>query len=262
MGRKYNKYKIIVSYTNGDKEEVKLNGINNSSYKETMKLYKDVKDEYINLSSVSTISFLGQTLKGELEAMFTKEVNIKQEQTTEDFIEENINKDVRDTVTEISDRIQLLKTQKESFYSKVMICEKRRDTLLHMVGMLGNKRFTSKENEIQYKIKMLDDIKRNEIERRLAKDNLGDIDKIFTHIESVQSKIKPFCKIRGKFTMKPETFEKQVEKTIRYKTDKERIRYMSQFQSKYDKVVNDPIKKELFFYNNVGEGKKKNKKAI
>ncbi len=70
--RKYESYSIKITYLNGDTEDINYKGINTSSYKDMLKLYKDVKEEYKNESV--TINFVGKTENGELRILFQKEI--------------------------------------------------------------------------------------------------------------------------------------------------------------------------------------------
>jgi hypothetical protein len=73
MSSKYRRYKIIVNYLNGNKEEIEY--INNkpvdtSSYKEMMKVYKEVKEQYISMCT--SIDFIGITEDEQLNIMYSK----------------------------------------------------------------------------------------------------------------------------------------------------------------------------------------------
>ncbi|MGL5765722.1 MAG: hypothetical protein ACRCX8_08780 [Sarcina sp.] len=263
MSKGYSTYHLEVKYLNGDVENLKINGIHKEgNRKETLDFYNDVKEQYINDKNVASIECIGTNPEGKTWVFFTKEVNTVQEQSTEDFIKNNLEKDVRNVVQEIVQRVDLLQTQKEVLFDKIKIAEKKRDTLLHKVGMIKNNKFATKQDEINYRLNMLEEIELNEDERRKIKLNYADINNIIGKVKDIPYSLETFCKDRKAFTMTPEEYEEKVEKVIKYRTDKERIHFMTQFQNKYDRVVNDPIKKELFFYNYVGQGKRKIKKAI
>lgn len=261
--RKYNSYKIIIAYTNGDKEEVKLNGINNNSYKETLTLYKQVKEEYLNSSNIETISFIGQTIDGELGVLFTKELNKKDELTIEEFVNNNLNKSVNETCKEIYYSLELIKAQQEKLSSIVGMYDKKRDIILHMILNSDNNRFSTKEELDEFKINIYDKLKRNEICRREAKDNLAKINGLNSKLKQSNVKLEEIEDIfriylkQKEFNLTSEEYKEKVEKTVKYRTEKERIVLMKKYQYRYKKVVNDPTKKELYFYNKVGEGKRK-----
>ena len=69
--RKYVSYKVVATYSNGDKEEVKYNGIN-SSYKEMLQVYRDFKNTCG--VDVDKIEFTGVTKNGELGIIFESKI--------------------------------------------------------------------------------------------------------------------------------------------------------------------------------------------
>lgn len=108
--------------------------------------------------------------------------------------------------------------------------------------------------------------KENELQRRFAKDNISDINYFNNKLKHEQPRLFQIINNLSKKRDKrgcdketPEDFIKRVELTVTYKNDIERVRLIKQYKNKYDKMKNDAVKKTLYFYNHVGEGKRKGK---
>ena len=145
--KRYQKYQIEVVYTNGDKEVLKLAGINTESYSKMLDVYKSVKDKYKN--EAIAIKFLGITKNNGLEVLFTKE------------FKENINNDLeRDFVEiakEISDKLLLISKKIKHDDTMARMMDKKRDVMLHRL-----RNFTGDETD---KINFFNELQDIELKR-------------------------------------------------------------------------------------------------
>lgn len=255
------KYQIIITYINGDEEEVQYKeGINQSSYTQMREFYKnEIKEQYKDDKNVITIEFVGVTEDKELKILWTKEIN----KIVKDDIVEMLGKDPRCLINKAKLIMETLKEQNKYFHDKRDMCEKRRDTLLKELLLSDNVGDIKKQRDLENRVTQK--IKANEKERKAVKAYYSDIQQILREIDvdSIIDVLKPFARERnlhGCDKEKPLEYKDRVEKEVTYKTDKERIRLLKKFKNKFDKNKIDPIRKTILFYNHVGEGKRKKNK--
>ena len=248
--RKYEEYVVKVTYKNGDSEQMQFNGINTSSYKDMLEVYREVKENKSKDVNVSTIDFIGISKDGELKVFFTKAINVKLN------TKEELNKDCRVVVSEILDKVELLKQQKD--YHKMMInkYEKQIDTMIHSIESHHNNIFKSDDVKNNFKIRTFDKIEELSELRRYSKDQIADLDNIMKGIRDAGIHgLKPFTNQRKKYKMNSIEFIKSVEKEVIYQDENEKSAYLYKYQDKYDKYIDDEAHNKLYFYNNVGLGK-------
>lgn len=251
--KKYQEYKIVVTYINGDKEEINYKGINTSNYKDMIKLYSDIKDEYSDKSA--TIEFIGVDNLGELKIFWSKKVEAKEETINTDISIEEI-------LTNIKSNLELLIEKEISAHAKQGMLDKQQDVQLHRIENIDNGIFKSEEQKALEKIKIFNTIHSLRTERRQNKNNISLHTNISNKINKSQlvNDISKILGISEKVTSKKYDYltdekaeEFSIVKRIKFRTEKERISLTSQLQPKYSKVYYEGG--EIICYN-------KSKKAI
>lgn len=256
--RKYDKYEIKITYHNGDMEEVNYtSNIDTSNYKQMLNIYRQTKEEYLNNKDVAIIDFVGISGQGEIGILFTKEVS----KYVEPNMLDDLNRDCRSVVDDIITLFNVLKKQKDYYKEIADECEKRRDTLLHEVLLIKN---DSRKNRELLEHNLIVKQGDNEVRRKFAKNNIKDLislNKKF-NISSTINILKDFSierDLNGYDKESPKEYKDRVEFKVTYKDDIERVRLIKQYKHKYDEMKNDVVNRTLYFYNHVGEGKRKKK---
>ncbi|MGL6184734.1 MAG: hypothetical protein ACRC1T_05080 [Clostridium chrysemydis] len=251
-------YKILITYTNGNKEEVKYDKlINRNSFKEMRDFYnKEVKPQYENDKNIATIEFVGITSDERLKILWTKEVNILT--TEEKYILENRDKDVREIVRNIKNEMECLISMKKYHLHKLSECDRERSSILHEIVASKNKKFEDEEYRM-FKDEIFERQMKNEEQRRLSKHNISELSTMFGElpIERIIGCINKWSRDREDYTETPEEFKDRVKKEFTYKTEKERLHHIKQHQNKYDFVDWYVADKKLVFVGHVGQGKVK-----
>lgn len=248
--KKYQEYKIVVTYINGDKEEINYKGINTSNYKDMIKLYSDIKDEYSDKSA--TIDFVGISTCGELKVFWSKTVEVKEVE------EELINTDtsIEDILTNIKANLELLIEKETIAYAKQGILDKQQDVELHRVENIDNGIFISEEEKTLEKVKVFDSIQNIRKERRLNKNNISLNTNISNKINKKQiindiSSILGISEIANnkkyEYLTDKRAEEFSIVKKVKFRTERERISLTSQLQPKYSKVYYE--NGEILCYN-------------
>ena len=90
MSRKYSTYRIHVVYKGGE-EDIVLNDISSSSYKETLTTYNEIKETLQDKGAIK-IEFQGITKDGEIGILFVKECELIEdtEDTKQLFLKRNL----------------------------------------------------------------------------------------------------------------------------------------------------------------------------
>lgn len=260
MSRKYDEYRIKITYMNGVENITYKSNVDKSDYKEMLKAYKETKTELSHDKNVAAIDFVGVSENGEIGVMWTKEVN---KLIPEDLIDD-LDRDCREITKEITHLLNVLIEQKQYSKDKVDECEKKRDTLLKKVLLMNNSGL-SKEEMMNYKINLIDQQHKNETLRKIAKNNKADLIKLHNQID-IQSIIKQFESfdkprdLKGFDKETPKDYENRVQQEFKYNTEKERISIILKNEQKFDTYKINPKNKTIFFYNHVGEGKRKSKR--
>lgn len=248
-GRKYEKYEVKVEYRDGSIEFIKYNGVNTSNYKDMIKVYNNTKETYENDGNVESISFIGISNTGELNVFWQKRVDIK--------YKEELNIDCRDIVSNIQNEINLLQSQLYHHKSMIKIYEKKEDTLLHMIEFNRNNKYCSEEDEINFKLKMFDAIENVRSMRRYSKDQIADLNNIIYKFKELD--LASFVKHRRIKNITSDEYKNNTELDMYYKNEQEKINVIEEYKNEYDKYIIDESCGLIYFYNNVGEGKIRNK---
>lgn len=129
--RKYDAYKIKITYHNGDTEEVEYNShVDTSNYKEMLEVYRHTKEEYINHKEVAIIDFVGISEQGTIGILFTKEISNYIEPEIIDYM----GRDVRDNINEINFLLSVIPKQKQHFEELLGETIKKRDDIFRVIN--------------------------------------------------------------------------------------------------------------------------------
>ena len=253
--RKYQSYKIKITYNNGDIEDIKFKGANSSSYKEMLEVYKGIKEEHKNDSCI--IDFLGENEEKEVGVLFTKEFNLKA--SSEDLDTKAID------IGEEVERLLSLLVEKKEYHSPIVSAEdKKLDLLLHKLQHIVKYNVVTSSEE---RDKMFYDIGNVRIKREFYKKEKSDSDIyfMFCSIKEMLNNIKKvnnIIKNGGEFDFSEEKLKQYNIITSKvYRSEKERIALMSQWKPKYDKVVINESEKTITAFN-YGYTSNKNKKEV
>lgn len=244
--RKYENYKIIVTYDNGDKEEINYKGINTSSYKDMLNLYNEVKEKYSDRCVV--IDFVGVGENGNLSVFWTKKIENRTEEETNKNEEDNIDsKTSIELLSIIGESLEILKKRKSQCNARLGAIDKEQDIQLHKIESIRYNKFETEEQIIAEKLKIFDALEEIRIKRRYIK-NEGQLLQSFvipSKLESIECRINSSIQKYDKLLKKDDktylSSEKlsdlEVIKKVSYTTEKERLHFMKQLTPKYKKVT-------------------------
>jgi hypothetical protein len=241
--KKYESYEIKITYENGDIENIEYNGVNTSNWREMLRLYNDVKDQYSNKSVL--IEFIGKSNDGELKVIYNK--NLLSNNGNEETKEENKNC-VVDTVKMMIDGFELLtKEHKRMMYREGFI-QKQQDFLLHKIEAFEENNFGAEES-IRIKLELFDQLEELRKERRIMKNEKAILDNFFkldkNCINNVQEKLTTILKHHNKQIEKINSIdlyddnfvEENIVKRIDCNSAKYRDNLIPILSKKYDKVT-------------------------
>ena len=248
-GRKYERYEVKVQYRDGSVEYIRYNGVNTSNYKDMIKVYKDTKETHENDGKVESISFVGISSTGELNVFWQKNIDIPCD---------DINKDCREVVREILDRVELLKSQK-SYHSKMVHkYERQRDIIYHMIENSNNNQFDDLQNEIDYKVDMFNKLNQVAQMRRNSKDHVADLGNIINELSKID--ITGWGNNRKNYTKTSDEYSKRMNVEKYYSNDSEKEKLIKEYRSKYSNYIDDEFNKSIYFYNTVYKNNKNKQK--
>jgi hypothetical protein len=237
MSSKYRRYKIIVNYLNGNKEEIEyINNrpVNTSSYKEMMKVYKEVKEQYISLCT--SIDFVGITEDEQLNIMYSKK-NKQDKDNSENSFE---------LIEQLNDIVNKLKQKSKEAQDLLSLVDKEKSVFEHEYI-----EFVELEDLVdEYKIEKFDEYRGLLLRRRVIKDEAINLKNVKEQLDIIIENTDRLHKRTVGFINKailstesaiaqtvPEDLDKQLVKEYKYKNHGERINLMSQIEHKFDKVV-------------------------
>jgi hypothetical protein len=240
MSRKYEKYSVKVTFLDNSIEEIQYQGVNTSKYKEMLKVYNDVKNQYMEKARL--IEFLGVSEDGQLTVMFKKPI-----------IE--VNKP--SLIDELSNVLNKIENRKRQLNDVVTILDKEINGVNHDIEAIPYKCVGYTKEELNnYKISLVDQILSASIQRRDSKDEFTAFTSLFSSlsINELKSKITR----ADKLLHKEFDLEKQDKKdnihvhTVKYSNEIERDRLVQELSIQYQKVVdigNGTIKYCNFVYS-------------
>lgn len=236
--RKYEKYQIEVVYLNGDKETLKLAGINTNSYTKMIEVYKNVKEKYSD--EAKEIKFLGVTKDDQLEILFTKEFKNK--------INTDLDKDFIDIAHEVAEKFNLLSKKLTHDEKMMSAMDKKIDVILHRLRLFkGNN---------EEKIELFNLLQELEIKRTYYKnqhllekeflDKYKNVDMNFIHIRNIFKSVK-----HKENKLKELTFEVAKEKNVyEEKIVKNKKKDVEAMKKVYNNVYYNEGNNICYGYNN------------
>lgn len=259
-------YHMLITYINGDKEEVNCSNIDKTDFTEMREYYNTiVKEKYKDNNLVYTIDFIGVTQQGKKKSLWKKEINVcNLKAKQEEYIEKNKDRDVREIVQEVIVRLNCLTEMKTYHNNKISECDVERSILLHEIELCKNKFFNSEKEKQDYINNIFEKQFKNETTRRFYKQTSADLKSMFRNlkIEDIIKNIEGWSKQRKAFNATPEEFKDKNKKEVYYKDDFERLSLISKYEKlKYDTVFWNKRRRKLIFIKHVGQGKMKFDKA-
>lgn len=250
-------YRIIITYTGGKQEFEKTeNGILIGNYTEIKQYYLDNKNKYKNNANIMLIEVCGYKNNKRVTTPFTAEFN---NENDKDIIY-MLDKDPRELIKEANKILRALKQQPQYLSNKRDICEKKRDTLLKALLLSDNEEDKIKREQLEREVTKK--IKRNEQERKRIKNYYYDCSDINRDIDlmAINNQFSNWLNprnLKGCDKEKPQDYKKRVEKEITYKNKADKDKKIKKYRNHYDEYRVDLSKNIIFFYNHVGEGKRK-----
>lgn len=237
--RKYENYKLMITYLNGDTEEIEYKGINTSNYKDMLSLYREVREQYKNESV--TIDFVGISENGEMKVFFTKKIEVTG--STPDN-----NPNYEDIMKEISRISDMVIKKKNDLKSLLGIQDKKENIFLHNIENLRNL------NDIE-KINKFNELCEIRLKRRSIKNEISIYDSIRDRFSLQDTKLNKIFASLDKKVANSNNYDitkdkKQMINEFPYKTFKEKIKLTKELSRKYDKVICDNEKMVIVCYNN------------
>lgn len=239
---KYNTYAIEIIHLNGNRQLRETQ--NPESYKSTMSLYRQIKENYTDKDVI--INFIGLR-EGEKKIFFTKKNN--------SFEEDNQNiKELIDTIYESSKELQ---KRFENIKNKVAIYDKKKSNIDHLLVEAVDVSQLTEED----KAKIFDKLREINLLRRDYKmlNNVRwkcqrEINFLVQNSQKILNSYEKNIKINnGKLKDLIDRDGKQVKmhivKEYPYKSFKHRMHLMKQVEKKYDRVINLSEQNKLVCYN-------------
>ena len=256
MANKYQSYSIQVKYHNGDNEKIEIlneTEVDNTSYKEMLKVYNEIKDTYKDKNC--DIEFCGSSENGCFDVMFTKEykntIDIKEIEKTNIYGEET----TEELIESLNNIMMSLKERKEYLPNFMGMLDKKTDVYLHQ---LENKETLGlSDTEL---LKLCDEISAARIQRRNLKSEIS-LSCIVNHSKIIDN-IDNLIKSTGIKLNKIEMIHENIDNTLKnggtikslkidefqYKNFEDRMRIMKQIQSSHERVTYDIGKKMVYGY--------------
>lgn len=250
MCRKYESYKVIVSFDNGEREEIKYNGVKQSSYVDMLKAYRQTKELYKDRSC--RIEFIGVSSEGKLEVRWFKEF-IGEEKDFQIEAKKYANTNSFELIENIINSIVLL--DKRNYYLKNRrdVLEKAQDILLHKIEHFDISGLGDKE-----KLELFDELERIRKERREIKEDLKNIKIIRDNIkfpENLEQVLNNLMEIKSrtensiKYLNDVELENKKIWKKKKYNNIEQRNLIAEKLKKKYDRVIWNDAECVIYAYN-------------
>lgn len=247
MERKYEKYYVKTTYNNGAVGYTKTGHGGLTTWKAMLDQYNKVKNSNKNNSCI--VEFIGTTKDKKDEVIYSKEINMNKQ-------EDKLKVKAKDYVEQIQDIIKTLELKKEYHLDNLDACNKKEDYVKHEIE------FSEDDIDEKDMIYLFKKMKKASKARRVQKKELAvingiDYDAITLGLLKAKEEItKDKCGV--KFSKATED-KYNIIKEIYYKSEKERIHYISQLKSKFDRTIVDEVNKKITFYNK-GYTRSSNKK--
>ena len=254
MSRKYSTYRIHVVYKGGE-EDIVLNDISSSSYKETLTTYNQIKETLQDKGAIK-IEFQGITKDGEIGILFTKECELienteKSEETKEIRGFEEIFKDMHTLAVE-------LKTKFQHDGEIINFKNKELDMYSHIIEDFDKNDFETEEDAILEQIRIFNAYQKLRNERREIKCNMKYIKHISNTLNIKSTNVLDKLIEGFKFKVNDEKYnglterkasELKIFKKVSFKNDVERVKLEKSLKPQFEKVMVDKETNMILCYN-------------
>lgn len=252
MKRKYNEYKVVVKYSNGNSKEVSCD----SNYKEMIDMYRSAKNEFASNEECMSVEFIGIG-EDEVSVMFSKvfqrEEEIQEEGSNE--VESESGCTYIELMKQVERLTKKMRERRQFLWGELSSLDKKQDKYLHHIenGLdlpIANKieifntinSIRAKRRDVKNEIFMFDRLKPDSILR--VNDKIKQIEKMSNN----QIEHRKDCRLalnKGYI----------LKKVVKLDTIKSKDNMMSQLNEspKYDKVEYDSTKMAFNCYIKVGK---------
>lgn len=248
--RKYESYKVIVNFDNGEREEIKYNGIRQTNYIDMLKAYRQTKELYKD--KACRIEFIGVLANGELEVRWYKEFQ-GEKKDFQEVAKEYADTTSFDLMENIINSITLL--DKRNYYLKNRrdVLEKAQDIILHKIEHFDLSGLGNEE-----KLKLFDDLEAIRKERREVKEDLKNIHMIREKIKfpnNLEDVLNSLVELKNKtensikYLNDFELENKKIWKKKKYTSIEQRDLIAEKLKRKYDKVIWNDAECIIYAYN-------------
>jgi hypothetical protein len=248
--RKYYKYQIILEYLNGDKETIKHNDDRVKTYKGSLELYRETKEQYKD--ECVTIKFCGLTEDGDLEVLWEKAI------INEDMIKESEKaKEIKENgmihmLENLTNSIENIFNRSEFVKEQTPLISKQQDILLHNIESYEGKNEKEKINifnELQ-SIRNQRRILNREYELKTEMfDRLNGDTQNLKHIQNIiNGLIGKYKVIENKEYVqldKDKLEEFNIMKRVPYTSNTDKKKKLNELQKNFVKVIIDEEKNKL-----------------
>ncbi len=241
--RKYGSYAVEIIHLNGNRQI--REATENNSYKDTINLYHNVKEDYMNREV--TINFVGLTDEGEQGIIFSKKNTLIEDE------KRNIG-DLMDTILEATRELQ---RQFDGVNDKMSYYDKKKSNIDHLMVEAADideltdediiKIFhdTRETNLMRRDYKILNKIRLDTQEhiRCVLGNTVKMIGKYENHIDTNSQKLKDLINRDEDYS------GVHLTKEIPYRDIKEKKTIMKMIENKYDKIIQFPERNVIACYN-------------
>lgn len=242
--RVYEYYRIKVT-TDEDVKYIFKEGIDKTSYKDIIRLYRETKNKETSRGAECKVELVGITQEGIEVSIFAK--NISYESREE---KELLTRTV-DIVNDIKYNLNLLERKRE-YHRNMMSCyDRKQETLLHKVETVKKLKGTKRDIQLE-KLKLFDRIEQVRNERRFCKMEDKNIKSLFSkvNIEDLSNQLVQFeFSSDNSYEYIDDRIEENIIKEVPYMNDKDRVKKLKSLTKKYKKIVNDSVNKKLICSN-------------
>ncbi|HFD2052206.1 TPA: hypothetical protein ACF2DE_002937 [Clostridium perfringens] len=248
--RKYESYKVIVSFYNGEKEEIKYNGIRQTSYIDMLKAYRETKELYKDKSC--RIDFIGVSANGELEVRWFKEFKGEEKEfqiKAREYAETNsfeLMENIINSIALLNKRNYYLKNRRD-------VLEKAQDIILHKIEHFDISGLGNEE-----KLELFNELENIRKERREVKEDLKNIHTIREKIKfpnNLEDVLNDLVELKNrtensiKYLNDVELENKKIWKKKKYTSIEQRNLIAEKLKRKYDRVVWNDAECIIYAYN-------------
>ena len=254
MSRKYSTYRIHVVYKGGE-EDIVLNDISSSNYKETLATYNGIKETLQDKGAIK-IEFQGITKDGEIGILFTKECELIED--TEDTEEVKEIRGFKEIFKDMHTLAIELKTKFQHDGEIIDFKNKELDMYSHIIEDFDKNDFETEEEAILEQIRIFNAYQKLRNERREIKCNMKYIKHISSTLNIKSTNVLDKLIEGFKFKVNDEKYngfterkasELKIFKKVSFKNDVERVKLEKSLKPQFEKVMVDKETNMILCYN-------------